>query len=204
MYGLEERLRARAEWQTAGARSGASDSVRADVSAFGDWHHRREFSRGERAGGRKPRHASGSLGEENATEENAHACRGQTLSGAGVPSGTQSAITPSAAHPEDYHRPAPRAAQPGHRWPSRSAWPRLPLRPKGLSSRRGHADRFLYCFCTTRKGTFLMSVDTCADLCGKALDRLAVGEVAFFRFVIGLVFVVPPPAGDGVLRLVPD
>ena len=59
----------------------------------GDSHHCGQFATSERSGGEKPRHPPGSLGEENAPEENQDPCGGEPVSGEGISAGTQSAVS---------------------------------------------------------------------------------------------------------------
>src|SRR5271165_2853578 len=70
VYGLEERVCTRSQQQGTVAGGGAGDAIWADVPAPGDWHHRRQFTAGERSGGEKPRHPPRSPSKENAAEEN--------------------------------------------------------------------------------------------------------------------------------------
>src|SRR5207245_5876536 len=81
LQGLEERVRAAAQRAGAAARRTRRDPVRAHVREAGHSHYRGQFPAGQRAGGTRAWHASGSAGEEVAAGRDRQLRAGQRVSG---------------------------------------------------------------------------------------------------------------------------
>src|SRR5258708_6864919 len=92
LYGLEKRLRARANGEGVVARKVQPDAVWTDVRATGNQDYCGRIAGGQGSGGAQSWHASGPLGEEAAAQEDRHAWGGESIPGDGVLRRSQPAI----------------------------------------------------------------------------------------------------------------
>src|SRR2546423_281853 len=83
LYGLEKRLRARANSEGVVARKVQHDAVWTDVRATGNQDYRGRIAGGQGSGGAQSWHASGPLGEEAAAQEDGHASGSESIPGDG-------------------------------------------------------------------------------------------------------------------------